>query len=960
MDKNLTNKDNFNFVFFLSIVLFALLTLPLIPVWAACFRIVAITLCASCMAEKGKQFFSRKGILLLVTVAFFLTVFISDVYSAINATSPFSHIVKSVKSVFGHPFGIEAAFSVYLIDLLIISMATRLLWPQSNKQGRNLIASLLLFYFFSQGRLFLDFFSVFIPWKEGDFSLNNLTAQLNGLSTWTIWIIGFLVTVHVAKTANAVKVILYTCLGAGVLQALIIDLQWLLSDFSYVLESVNFSQYFYRVRGTYYYHGSSCQALMLLFFVSLSLYAFGESRRLVLLHLLMASALYINTTRAISLTMIVGCLSFLFFMFLMRQKNRAVPVLLVLIILPFASEVLVLKPLDSQTEASFTAKETNRIKDEEFGFAIPNSKSNELDSVIINPLRNQTEKQQGITPAPSMDMVSANSFRSTLFKSGLGLFTETILIGQGVGTAKVPLPRTSSFAGIENTYSTHAFLPDIFIMGGGLAAFLLVIFVCLSLKLAAQKILKEPATPTAWILSSLFSGIITYILSSFFFSQERSFVILLAFIVLGLIVSLVEITSLSTKDSGIKPPLFHKVSIAGLSAGAFLWAIAVSPSFGFPAIEFCLKHHQGEPVFTNSPRLKFLVEHGCRFKNEKNTVVVLKDNVHSLPDINEGWVLWSSHFDQNYPELRRVLGHNQHRGWERMPSINLLNNWAVVKNYQSTIFFVKVGTQKKTFNSEDAGQFKWHQVPNDDWDSLQFVTSIEKNSLKKDNDYILSFVPHLEAGIPLSGFFLEFAGSSVEELPIEYELKLATGKTVRGKVGAKMNENETMKASLDFEMDTVTALRLKLPGIASTNVSLQLSSNFYPQHRTSSDFRSMYKLFDHNHGTYYRVAGHSDSGEIQVDLGPDEIRPIKLYRFSGVKSMKNGTSPRQWKVFGSKDLKSWDLVDFREGVNLTSGLRNFDSFYIKNTKKNRFYKFKFYTLDENSDKWLSEIELFLQ
>lgn len=83
-------------------------------------------------------------------------------------------------------------------------------------------------------------------------------------------IAGFLATVLIANNGNRVKIILYACLGAGVLQALIVDLQWLLSDFSYVLESEDFSKYFYRVRGTYFYHASSSQTLMLLFFVSLS------------------------------------------------------------------------------------------------------------------------------------------------------------------------------------------------------------------------------------------------------------------------------------------------------------------------------------------------------------------------------------------------------------------------------------------------------------------------------------------------------------------------------------------------------------------------------------------------------------------------------------------------------------------------------------------------------------------
>ncbi|QPJ62386.1 MAG: hypothetical protein G3M70_11105 [Candidatus Nitronauta litoralis] len=990
-DETLIDQGNQTYIFLIGIVLFAFLLLPLVPVWAASLRIVLVGICISLIAKEQNSPSPFKVLLIFTGGFTLLSVISADLYSAINSSSPASYLIRSVKSIFGHPFGTKAAFCVYLIDWFLIITIARFLWSKSDKQPRFVVTFLLLFYLFSQGRLFVEIFGVLTQSGEGDVPQNNLAAHLNGLSTWGIWVGGFLAAVFFADNTHRIKVILYTCLGAGVLQALIVDLQWLFSDFSYVLESEDFSKYFYRVRGTYYYHASSCQVLMLLFFVSLSLYAFGESKRLFMFQLLMISAIYLNTTRSISLTMIIGSIPFLLSMFLMRKKNKTVLALLTLVVLLFTSEVFVIKPVNYVTDipapkqsAKKNKIQTNPIKSvyatiskegpqsEQATPSVPTAPSdtvvasgqtnpNAFSPIVVDPLSGGPAPltEEKVASAP-VDMVTANQSRSMLFLSGLPLFTKTLLLGQGVGVAKIQLYGTA-FGGIENTYSTHALLPDIFIMGGGLAALMLISFVCYIIKLAAQKIISEPSSPTAWALSSLLSGLIAYLASSFFFPQERNLTILFVFIILGLIVSLSVTKTPSTKEPNPKPPRPYKPALALISSGAIIWAFATSPSFAFPSVEFCFKHHQGEQVYTNSPRIKFLVKRLCQFNDEAESTFLLKDDVGSLTNIDDSWVLWSSMQDSKYPNLREGLEYNHHRGWERMPSMTLPRNWMVVKNVQPVVSFIKVGAQKKFFNAADAGLLKWQKVSGGDtWNRKHLRTTIENNSLEKDNFIVMSFTPHLKNGISLSGFQLKTTQREAEDTAIEYELDFGEGESLKGKEHLKIYENDIAIMGIDFPTQKVFGMKFILPGSIAANTFLQLASDFYPQQRVSSNVSSVYKIFDHNHGSYFQVADFRDSRGVLVDLGPDAKRPMKLYRISGVENIHKGASPKQWKVFGSKDGKAWTLVDSRKGVKLASGLRQFDAFYIKSSEINRYYKFEFYQPEKSGAKLISELEIYLQ
>ncbi len=991
-NETLIDHGNQTYVFLIGVVLFAFLTLPLVPIWAATLRVVLVGICATLIAREENSYLSFKVLLFFAAFFTLLSVISGDIYSAVSTSSPASYVVRSVKNIFGHPFGTKAAFSVYLIDLFLIVFIARLIWPKGDKHYRYVVTFILLFYFFSQGRLFAEIFNTLVHAGDSETSPNNLAAHLNGLSSWGIWVAGFLATVLFADNTHRVKIILYACLGAAVLQALVVDLQWLFSDFSYVLESEDFRKYFYRVRGTYFYHASSCQVLMLLFFVSFSLYAFGESKRLVILQLLIVSAIYLNATRSISLTMIVGSIPFLLCMFLMRKKNRAVSALLVLVVLLFTSEVFVIKPVNYVTDVPAPKKDTqanrktpNATKsiyatisgqvttteqkkeaEKETTSTPPIADStqtnpNAFNPIVVDPLRGKATqpKDEKIASAP-VNMVSANQSRSMLFLSGLSLFTKTLFIGQGVGTAKIQLHGTT-FGGIENTYSTHALLPDIFIMGGGLAALMLVLFVCFIIKLAIQKILKEPSSPSAWVLSSLLSGLIAYLVSSFFFPQERNLIILFVFVLLGLIVSLSRNEAPFENESRIKSPVFIKSSISILSAGAIIWAIATSPSFSFPSVEFCFKHHRGEPVYTNSSRIKFLAKHLCRFDNDQESVFILKDDIDSLANIDDSWVLWSSINDPNYPRLREGLEYNHHRGWERMPSMTLPRNWMVVKNVQPIVSFIKVGAQKRTFDSKDAGHIEWHQVSEGSfWNQKKFLTPIQQTDLKQDGLYALNFSPPEKSAILLSGFILEISKEEATGLLLEYELVFDNGETMRGKEDARSYGEGTATVSVDFSARKVASLRLILPGNLAPHASLKLVSNFFPQQRVSSNVSSVYKLFDHNHGSFFQVAEFQDSRGVIVDLGADAKRPMKLYRISGVENIYKGASPRQWKVFASKDGNSWNLIDSRADVDLASGLRQFNAFYIQNAEINRYYKFEFFQPDNKGSKLISELEIYLQ
>ncbi len=477
-----------------------------------------------------------------------------------------------------------------------------------------------------------------------------LSKQASGLEVLNIWTLVFLTALILFRTGAEKTLIRKIIVGALFFQAILVIAQHGLKDISYVVEHPDFNNYFFRTRGTHFYHGAVDLFLVLgLFFMLASGLHKKENWRwqIYIGFILVLVAIYINNTRAISLGMLGGSTVALIIALIRKSINPRDLVVYFSIILIFGTSIFYTKPHPKE-------QKTSSLKVEKY--------------------------------------VQANSPRLLLLSIGLSTSMEQPIKGQGVGATTIPLDG-KYFRGEPWTYSSHSLFLDLALGSGfpGALAFLLLIGLALlgSWRLNSQ----DPGKHTPTNHSGNWIGFfISFLLTGIFFPQEQNYTTLL--MILSCVFILTPGETLP-EPKGIIQTWSRRNLITFMGLG-IVFAFLIS-AYVFPIAELYARHIKRpemvklDSIYTNSTLQKYFLKTVFSVIGPSSLQISqLEDDIETWPT-SEGWIIWHPSNDIKYPNVRRQLGYSHLVGGHRSASFNLPINYQVIPSKQTAVHLMRIG-----------------------------------------------------------------------------------------------------------------------------------------------------------------------------------------------------------------------------------------------------------------------------
>ncbi|EDM69050.1 hypothetical protein PE36_06177 [Moritella sp. PE36] len=470
---NYLNKGSPNRLFLF--ILFGFTLLPMVPIWTSCIFFLSLMI-----VNQNFCIFSRVNSHLKVVNA---TQVILLLFVLINTLYVFFVHPKQLAFAFFNINGIsfELIPSVVLVTILLIQfiLLVSIVIKLADRKFKFFISGFILFTFILVSKLLF-----------GSMISDDVYIDIfDGVSRWLVYLNLFLCCLIILLRGFGDHFILKVITLSVLTQSIIICAQHFFGDYSYIKESVNYSEYFYRVKGTYFYHASASMFIGLGFFITL--YNFRSISNVYgwLIPVVVLLALYLNSTRAISLAM--TCSSFLAFFLIMfdgiKHKDEK---------FKFKFEVVVL-----------------------------------LISMLVFSLSIFYEKNnQGAVKTEAVgieEMAESNSARMELLSSIVSGLDDNVFLGQGMGGVKVEL-NGNNLGGELETYSSHSIFVDVFLATGILGGSLFLFFYLAPLFILFILVCRRRFfnIKSVYLLSTLTYFFIT----GFFFPQERNMTIMFSMI----------------------------------------------------------------------------------------------------------------------------------------------------------------------------------------------------------------------------------------------------------------------------------------------------------------------------------------------------------------------------------------------------------------------------------------------
>lgn len=618
----------------LAFILCGAIALPMLPVWQGAVRLVAAIVLLSILPATP----TRKYV---CAVFVGLGVVSLAAWGGSLVQYPFAHMIHALTDVYGQPITLFGDSALLFFDLICVTwlclMAISMNWRRDRLVGMYTCCAL--------------FFWIWTLFSLGsNLALGNnssLFAQMiTGASGWATWVYWAVVPIFLVRDDRDVYCLLTWAGSGGLIVGGVIAIQWLAGDYSYILDAPNLADYFYRVRGTSYYHAPATYTLVLMSGVVLALTQARSSKSkwlvgLVILFLIEVA--FLNGTRALNLSLLMGALVVCFGA--VRQKNYTLFFLTVLLMLYIASGIFYLKPV-----------------------------------------------KPSVADVEVKTFVEANSDRALLAISGCKLLPSVLWSGSGIGTLELPLPGTV-FNGAKSTYSTHVLYLDIILMAGLPALLSILVMFSIAAWRGASCSLITRNCDTNYRALSLLAVLVMFSVGCFFLPQERNELIGVMFLI-----STLALLNPKKETVHAQERVQFRWPLGMIVCAVVGWTFLTSPAYVFPAIEFSLRHgssviENDERVMVTEPLMKPLVQFFltlCGGENSK--VLLLQDSVEKLPQ-DKTWVLWSPARDFAYPELRHELGYQVYRQAGDAPSLQLPYNWWVLPSSQPIIDTLYIGTK---------------------------------------------------------------------------------------------------------------------------------------------------------------------------------------------------------------------------------------------------------------------------
>lgn len=639
------NHSQFLFAGLRLAVLGAVL-LPLVPIWTGVYTILGFgwVIYASPKGRIRTGFTVFAGVL----AAIYLFGWIGSLVS-----SPADHIINGFLYVFGLPVGTLPSGAALALEALLLGALTVKLWPKSTKYERAYIVATCSFAIWCIVSAIVAIVQNLAPRTD---------VVLIAGSVWINWGCLGLLSFAMVRSHEAAEAVIRTFVAAAAILAFGMALQLVMGDFSYVLVSIEPSDFFERVRGSYYYHAPPIQLLAMVLPLALTfLVAKGKVRALgVILILGVATVIFWNSTRGLSLALASG-LGIFMVLIAIGQRRPFLAILPALMLAALLSQIFYVKPGTVSHDAFVSIEE---------GLA-------------------------GSDAPPTTNVetfISSNDQRSGLAFAGLSAVAQHPITGSGPGNAKIQ-PRED--APLET--SSHVLGIDVAVMLGVPGLIFFVLSLGLPASALAARVFSNRSDGYGVLRTAIAAAFFVFAISTLFHPQERSEIIAMMFMLSGLAVTV----------SGQRGTLVEPFILGAHKGTNFAWGSIVvvfgfagclfvtSPSYVFPAAEFVLRYRQElaerpTRIETNSPLLGGLVSTGLNFFGVHSNVRVLMDDPIELAT-RDSYILWSPSREKFYPRLRAAAGIAKQLRYGQWMGIDIPAEWWLLDNFQPNLQFLKAG-----------------------------------------------------------------------------------------------------------------------------------------------------------------------------------------------------------------------------------------------------------------------------
>lgn len=923
--------DILTMVFGLALV--SAFVLPLLSIWGEVFRLIAFVVI---IWSHGQFKDSDNPIVGFAPVLFGLLylIFLFFASSAFLA-APLHSFIESLRFVNGAPKPWQWSVLRLIVDIYLIQNLLRQAWGSARASGTLLVSIVLLCIAVTWVLPHIHLgLSAVEPLLQGSLPLadefaTRIETEMSGIAGWSVWLLTMLIGIKLLRNESRRQIILVCVFYAGVIGAVLILAQHAALDYSYVVDAEHWDDYLFRARGTYYYHGAATLFLTLAFFLSLGARTAFRSHVLHDVCLaIMALAIYVNSTRAIAVGMIVGAIALLVMRTTAKPRRREIAILLGLIAL-FVPEVFVIKTLQPSASPG-------------------------------------TEIQQ---------LAESNRPRTNLLSLGFETIWDNPVLGQGVGTARIEIGGPK-FGGAATTDSSHTLPIDVALMAGLpvlLAVGMLIVLV--SGSELRRWFLKEVDGARGAFTAGITACLAAFVITAMFFPRERNLTIVLIFVLIGLSCA-PSLRSVAGPDwKSIHLRRYLHVGIVLIGVAGFGWSVMTSPTSIFPVAEFTARFLR-DPltpetgrVFVNSTRLEFLTSIALRLAGKGGwEAVLLDDDPEKLPR-DQGWVLWDPSRDEAYSSIRRELGYYPNRGWGVSPSFIYPDEWQSLPSSQPVISIVQVGS--RPYPPIPAGELGRIEVT---------MERAAARFLQLEETVATGDAEQAPRTVDCSAQWAFHPPDGREPGILGYELLIEgpDGPARIHSIGSDSAGNSVGRSTDTMIRDGNFSVREKVPADASLGFTFCIEAEgeiddvkgwLYQEYmpdfaRTAeiwqedkSDFVVL-TVSDNNHGSAWTAIGE---GAALIIKPRRPVHRLSAYRLSGV-NPRDYQSPSHlsWRLEGSDDGLDWHLVDRRANIELAHGRREFSTFLAQHPGTFVYYRFRFLQSDEDSDHviGLAEIQLF--
>ena len=658
-------------------ILAGMLALPMVPGWQGLTRLLAAyVLLRALSAERSR----RTVRIVSVGLGVGLLVFIASwVQSALD--DPGRHFIGTLTDVYGLALPLHGGIALTLIDLgLVIGLASVVMRRFRHPAIRSGVGFATTFWLASLS-------GALLRGAQGTAEIPDLEQMLAGSSEWAVWVVLLCLCLVLLRNADHLRNLLAAIALGGLMMAAAIALQFAFSDFAYVLDAAQLQDYFYRARGTAYYHAPATYTVAIALTLILGLFhgaALSLRARWGLAGLSVALAVLINQndTRGLNLALVGGIGLFAAMMLLHRDWKALFLSLVVIAIV--GSNMIYMKPA--------------------IGGAVQKA---DVSNALVERLSEDFDVLPKVAPPPELvdkAPILDGSLRLVLMQSGLRSMQNHLVIGSGVGALDLVFSEGEGEV-FSSTYSSHTLYIDIALMAGMPALVMFLVLCGLAFLSGTVSSIRDWKHRRSSLTPGMMAALVVVGIGAVFLPQEMNNIVALFFVFSALLLAMSFGPAKAGAQAEGKPPssATEKCLTIGFTAALGLavigWAVLTSPTYTLPVLNLVARHadeieRTGAEVYVSTPLAAPLARGLLRLRGVTDpTVRVLQDDPAALPQEN-AFIIWHPATDWRYPVLKEALPYRFIRPESTAPSVEFPLTWWMRKSVPYAGFLMQAGTRE--------------------------------------------------------------------------------------------------------------------------------------------------------------------------------------------------------------------------------------------------------------------------